>query len=161
MVIFVKPISQATISFLLNKSLTSKKGASNSQLKLGKIVRIWSGMVLCIIFCVVWAQQYCLVGLLQGSGIKGLEEFMIGELPKSLKNYALAMNGFVIDGIGNFLGICSPQKSLGDTGHYNLQRENTRDPQDVWDTGVVPAKVTPTVKLASANKYVMLVDRDE
>ncbi|KAL5781545.1 hypothetical protein ACOSP7_006574 [Xanthoceras sorbifolium] len=86
-------------------SLTSKKGASNSQLKLGKIVRIWSRMVLCIIFCVV---VDC---LLQGSGIKGLEEFMIGELPNSLKNYALVMNGFVIDGIGNFLGILfSPDK---------------------------------------------------
>ncbi|KAH7573132.1 hypothetical protein JRO89_XS03G0073600 [Xanthoceras sorbifolium] len=45
------------------------------------------------------------LSLLQGSGIKGLEEFMIGELPNSLKNYALVMNGFVIDGIGNFLGI--------------------------------------------------------
>ncbi|KAL5738596.1 hypothetical protein ACOSP7_031357 [Xanthoceras sorbifolium] len=133
MVIFVKPISQATISFLLKKFLTSKKGASNSQLKLGKIVRIWSGMVLCTIFCVVawrvevhrlqivdrkrnnpeipnmsifWlAPQYCLLGLMQGSGIKGLDEFMIDELPKSLKNYASAMNGFVVDGIGNFLGI--------------------------------------------------------
>ncbi|KAL5755915.1 hypothetical protein ACOSQ2_020661 [Xanthoceras sorbifolium] len=56
---------------------------------------------------------------------------------------------------------CSPQKSLGDTGHYNLQRQNARDPQDVWDTGVVPAKVTPTVKLESANKCVMLVNEDE
>ncbi|KAH7534132.1 hypothetical protein JRO89_XSUnG0004700 [Xanthoceras sorbifolium] len=133
MVIFVKPISQATISFLFNKFLTSKKGASNSQLKLGKIMRMWSGMVLCIIFCVVawrvevyrlqivdrkrnnpeipnmsifWlAPQYCLLGLMQGSGINGLDEFMIVELPKSLKNYASAMNGFVVDGIGNFLGI--------------------------------------------------------
>ncbi|KAL5738598.1 hypothetical protein ACOSP7_031359 [Xanthoceras sorbifolium] len=122
MVIFVKPISQATITFVFNKSLASKKGASNSQLKLGKIVRIWSEMVLCTIFCVIvdrkrnnleipnrsifWlAQQFCVLCLLQGSGIKGLEEFMIGELPKSLKNYASAMNGFVVDLIGNFLGI--------------------------------------------------------
>ncbi|KAH7543835.1 hypothetical protein JRO89_XS15G0027800 [Xanthoceras sorbifolium] len=51
------------------------------------------------------AQQFCVLCLLQGSGIKGLEEFMIGELPKSLKNYASAMNGFVVDLIGNFLGI--------------------------------------------------------
>ncbi|KAH7534131.1 hypothetical protein JRO89_XSUnG0004500 [Xanthoceras sorbifolium] len=134
-VIFVKPISQATISFLFNKFLTSKKRASKAQLKLGKIIRIWSGMVLCTIFCVVawlvkvhrlqivdrkrsnpdkeissmnifWlAPQYCLLGLMQGSGTDGLEEFMIDELPKSLKIYASAINGFVIDGIGNFLGI--------------------------------------------------------
>ncbi|KAL5782607.1 hypothetical protein ACOSP7_007636 [Xanthoceras sorbifolium] len=56
---------------------------------------------------------------------------------------------------------CSPQKSLGDTGHYNLQIQNACDPQDIWDTGVVLAKVTPTVKLASANKCVMLVNGDE
>ncbi|KAH7573122.1 hypothetical protein JRO89_XS03G0072300 [Xanthoceras sorbifolium] len=135
MVIFVKPISQATSSFLFKKFLTSKKGASNSQLKLGKIVRIWFGMVLCAIFCAVawrvevhrlqivdrkrnnpneeissmsifWlVPQYCLLGLMEGSGTDGLEEFMIDELPKSLKIYASAMNGFVINGIGNFLGI--------------------------------------------------------
>ncbi|KAL5738601.1 hypothetical protein ACOSP7_031362 [Xanthoceras sorbifolium] len=95
--------------------LTSKKGVSNSKLQLGKIVRIWFGMVLCTIFYVVaWrveyehllvGTEYCLLGLMQGSGITGLDEFMIGELPKSLKNYASTMIGFVVDGIGNFLGI--------------------------------------------------------
>ncbi|KAL5781542.1 hypothetical protein ACOSP7_006571 [Xanthoceras sorbifolium] len=35
MVIFVKPITQATSSFLFNKFLTSKERASNSQLQLG------------------------------------------------------------------------------------------------------------------------------
>ncbi|KAH7543830.1 hypothetical protein JRO89_XS15G0027300 [Xanthoceras sorbifolium] len=49
--------------------------------------------------------KYCLLGLMQGSGINGLDEFMIGELPKSLKNNASTMIGFVVDGIGNFLGI--------------------------------------------------------
>ncbi|KAL5784470.1 hypothetical protein ACOSQ2_006862 [Xanthoceras sorbifolium] len=49
------------------------------------------------------APQYCLLGLMQGSAIDGLDECMIGELPKSLKNYASAMNGFVIDGIGNLI----------------------------------------------------------
>ncbi|KAL5851636.1 hypothetical protein ACOSQ3_006754 [Xanthoceras sorbifolium] len=101
--------------------LTSKKRASKAQLKLGKIIRIWSGMVLCTIFCVVaWLVKVHrlqivdrkrsnpdkeISSLMQGSGTDGLEEFMIDELPKSLKIYASAINGFVIDGIGNFLGI--------------------------------------------------------
>ncbi|KAL5851645.1 hypothetical protein ACOSQ3_006763 [Xanthoceras sorbifolium] len=128
MVIFVKPISQATSSFLFNKFLTSKKGVSNSQLQLGKIVRIWFGMVLCTIFCVVswrvevhrlqivdrernifWlALHYCLLGLMQDSGVNGLDEFMISELPKSLNNYASTMIGFVVDRIGNFCSTPRP-----------------------------------------------------
>ncbi|KAK1591820.1 hypothetical protein Q3G72_014210 [Acer saccharum] len=125
-VIFLKPISQVTISIFYNKLLNSKR-ASKDQLKLGKIVRIWSGMVLSTIFCVVawrvevhrlqtvnlkrnmsifWlVPQYCLLGLMQGTATNGLDEFMTSELPKSLKNYASAMNGFVIDGIGSFLSI--------------------------------------------------------
>ncbi|TXG72479.1 hypothetical protein EZV62_001058 [Acer yangbiense] len=125
-VFFLKPISQVTISIFYNKLLNSKR-ASKAQLKLGKIVRIWSGMVLSTIFCAVawrvevhrlqtvnlkrnmsifWlAPQYCLLGLMQGTATDGLNEFMTGELPKSLKNYASAMNGFVVDGIGSFLSI--------------------------------------------------------
>ncbi|KAK0585143.1 hypothetical protein LWI29_023930 [Acer saccharum] len=35
----------------------------------------------------------------------GLEKFMIDELPKSMQKYALAMNEYVIDGIGSFVNI--------------------------------------------------------
>ncbi|KAL5736910.1 hypothetical protein ACOSQ2_031698 [Xanthoceras sorbifolium] len=103
------------ISLAASTGDTFSSEVSNSKLQLGKIVRIWFGMVLCTIFCVVaWrveykhllvGTEYCLLGLMQGSGINGLDEFMIGELPKSLKNNASTMIGFVVDGIGNFLGI--------------------------------------------------------
>ncbi|KAK3187760.1 hypothetical protein Dsin_027321 [Dipteronia sinensis] len=94
-----------------------------TQYKLAKILRIWIGMVICTIFCAVawrvkvgrlqkkitnlfWlAPQYCLLGLMLGFSADGLDEFLIDELPESLRNYASAMNGFVIDGLGSFLSI--------------------------------------------------------
>ncbi|TXG72478.1 hypothetical protein EZV62_001057 [Acer yangbiense] len=45
------------------------------------------------------------IGLMLGFSADGLDKFMIDELPKSLQNYASAMNGFVIDGLGSFLSI--------------------------------------------------------
>ncbi|KAK1591460.1 hypothetical protein Q3G72_008134 [Acer saccharum] len=121
-VFYLKPISKAMISYIFDKFLSPERIPEN-QYKLAKILRIWIGMVLCIIFCAVswrvevgrlnnkitslfWlAPQYCLLGLMLGFSADGLDEFMIDGLPKSLQNYASAMNGFVIDGLGSFLSI--------------------------------------------------------
>ncbi|KAI9195870.1 hypothetical protein LWI28_018920 [Acer negundo] len=51
------------------------------------------------------APQFCLLGLMRGLIQDGLEEFMTDQLPDSWENFVPAMNGFVIDGIGSFLGI--------------------------------------------------------
>ncbi|KAI9196190.1 hypothetical protein LWI28_021797 [Acer negundo] len=121
-VFYLKPISKAMISYLFYKFLSPERIPEN-QYKLAKILRIWIGMVLCPIFCAVswrvevgrlnnkitslfWlAPQYCLLGFMLGFSADGLEEFIIDELPKSLQNYASAMNGFVVDGLGSFLSI--------------------------------------------------------
>ncbi|KAK3187751.1 hypothetical protein Dsin_027312 [Dipteronia sinensis] len=121
-VFFLKHISQAMISYLFDKFLSPER-VPKTQYKLAKILRIWIGMVLCTIFCAVawrvevgrlqenitsmfWlAPQYCLLGLMLGFSADGLDEFMIDELPESLRNYASAMNRFVIDGLGSFLSI--------------------------------------------------------
>ncbi|KAH7573123.1 hypothetical protein JRO89_XS03G0072400 [Xanthoceras sorbifolium] len=72
----------------------------------------------------------CHIRLMQGSGVNGLDEFMISELPKSLNNYASTMIGFVVDGIGNFLGILfvyanrqlfSATMNESHLGKYNFQ----------------------------------------
>ncbi|KAL5848701.1 hypothetical protein ACOSQ4_006714 [Xanthoceras sorbifolium] len=85
--------------------LTSKKGVSNTQLQLSKIVRIWFGMV--------WNEVH-----------------RLQILPKSLNNYASTMIGFVVDGIGNFLGILfvyanrqlfSATMNESHLGKYNFQ----------------------------------------
>ncbi|TXG58288.1 hypothetical protein EZV62_016117 [Acer yangbiense] len=44
-------------------------------------------------------------GIVLGFSVDGLEKFMIDELPKSMQKYALAMNEYVIDGIGSFVSI--------------------------------------------------------
>ncbi|KAK0608117.1 hypothetical protein LWI29_025742 [Acer saccharum] len=51
------------------------------------------------------APQFCLLGLMRGLIQDGLEEFMTDQLPDSWENFVPAMNAFVIDGIGSFLGI--------------------------------------------------------
>ncbi|KAI9193840.1 hypothetical protein LWI28_000616 [Acer negundo] len=122
LVFYLQPISQEMISYLFDEFLSPKR-IPKTQYKLTKILRIWIGMVLCTIFCAVawrvevgrlqekiksvyWlAPQYCILGLMLGFCADGLDEFTIDELPKSLQNYASAMNGFVIDGLGSFLSI--------------------------------------------------------
>ncbi|KAI9196829.1 hypothetical protein LWI28_027382 [Acer negundo] len=121
-VLFLQSISQATVCYVFDKFFPPER-VQETQHKKAKIWRIWIGMVLCTFFCAVawrvevgrfqkklrsvyWlAPQYCLLGLMIGFSVNGLEKFMIDELPISLKNYTEAMNKFVIDGMGSILSI--------------------------------------------------------